>query len=58
MLNIIIPIIIIVIPTEGELKAVGIPKPTNMTAINPNTTAIATKDPEVEDFEVVPKESR
>lgn len=56
MLNIIIPITIMVIPTEGELKAVGIPKPINMTAINPNTIAIATKDPAVEGLEVVFKD--
>ena len=58
MAKIIIPITIIVIPTWGELKVVDIPKPTNKSAINPNTNATATKDPAFEGSELVLKDSR
>ena len=48
MLKMIIPITIIVIPTERLLKAVDMPNPNNKSPINPNTNAIATKDPAFE----------
>jgi hypothetical protein len=64
MVKIIIPITIIVIPIgrelvpeKRELKVIGIPKPTKISAMIPRTIATAIKEPPSEVFGTDPYDS-